>query len=93
LLSHATGTATPGFEPSYYPYLPAHVTKPKETRKVYVVQLPEKCFFAVPKNLKLLAVPLFELYNNEARYGGIIASIPFCISRYHLNLESLESTS
>ena len=23
----------PGFEPCYYPYLPAHVTKPKETRK------------------------------------------------------------
>ena len=33
---------------------------------MYVVQLPEKCFFAVPKNLKLLAVPLFELYTNEA---------------------------
>lgn len=78
----------PGFEPNYYPYLPAHVTKPKETRKVYVVQLPEKCFFAVPKNLKLLAVPLFELYNNESRYGAIVASIPFLISRFHLNLES-----
>ena len=80
----------PGFEPNYYPYLPAHVTRPKETRKIYTVQLPEKCFFAVPKNLKLLAVPLFELYNNEARYGAIIASIPYLISRYHLNLVRLQ---
>ena len=57
----------PGFELNYYPYLPAHVTR--------------------PKNSKLLAVPLFELYGNEARYGAIIASIPHLISRYHLNLE------
>ena len=77
----------PGFEPNYYPYLPAHVTRPKETRAVFVCQLPEKALFAVPKNSKLLAVPLFELYGNEARYGAIIASIPHLISRYHLNLE------
>jgi cleavage and polyadenylation specificity factor subunit 5 len=24
---------------------------------------------SVPKNMKLLAVPLFELYDNTARYG------------------------
>ena len=49
----------PAFEPNYYPYLPAHVTKPKESRTVYIAQLPERCKFAVPKNLKLLAVSLF----------------------------------
>jgi cleavage and polyadenylation specificity factor subunit 5 len=39
----------------------------------------------VPKNLKLLAVPLFELYQNE-RYGQVVASVPACISRFHINL-------
>ena len=39
----------------------------------------------VPKNLKLLAVPLFELYQNE-RYGQEIASVPVCLSRFHINL-------
>ena len=29
-----------------------------------MVHLSEKEYFAVPKNLKLLAVPLFELYDN-----------------------------
>ena len=43
---------------------------------MYVVQLPEKCFFAVPKNLKLLAVPLFELYNNEAEPEPSLCSRP-----------------
>ena len=42
--------------------MPPHMTKPKEVRKQFLVPLPEKCVLAVPKNLKLLAVPLFELY-------------------------------
>ena len=78
----------PAFEPNYYPYLPAHVTKPKESRTVYIAQLPERCKFCVPKDLKLLAVPLFEMYANEAKYGAVAASVPYLISRFHLNLES-----
>jgi len=32
----------------------------------------------VPKNMKLLAVPLFELYDNTARYGPQLSvSRPF----------------
>ena len=42
----------------------------------------------MPKSLKLLAVPLFELYGNEKRYGAVVSSIPYLISRFHLNLES-----
>ena len=38
--------------------------------------------FAVPKNFKLLAVPIFELYDNAARYGPVVASLPHLISRY-----------
>ena len=76
------------FEPQMYPYLPAHITKPKEEHKMFVVQLPEKCYFAVPKNLKLLAVPVFELYGNPGKYGPEIASIPHLLSRYRLNLET-----
>jgi len=77
----------PGFEPNYYPYLPAHVTRPKETRAVFACQLPDAAMFAVPRNLKLLAVPLFELYANENRYGAIVASVPHHVSRFNLNLE------
>lgn len=36
----------------------------QECKKLYVVHLSEREYFAVPKNLKLLAVPLFELYDN-----------------------------
>ena len=38
---------------------------------------------SVPKNMKLLAVPLFELYDNTARYGPHLAAIPHLLSRYN----------
>lgn len=37
---------------------------------------------SVPKNMKLLAVPLFELYDNTARYGPQLSAIPHYLSRY-----------
>uniref|UniRef100_A0A2K5E1Y5 Cleavage and polyadenylation specificity factor subunit 5 n=1 Tax=Aotus nancymaae TaxID=37293 RepID=A0A2K5E1Y5_AOTNA len=54
----------PNFEPPQYPYIPAHTTMPKEHKKLFLVQLQEKALFAVPKNYKLVAAPLFELYDN-----------------------------
>jgi hypothetical protein len=37
----------PHFEELLYPYTPPHVTRPKETKRIFVVHLPEKCYFAV----------------------------------------------
>ena len=37
---------------------------------------------ASPKNMKLLAIPLFELYDNAARYGPQLSAIPHLLSRY-----------
>ena len=37
----------------------------------------------MPKNIKLLAVPLFELYENTARYGPQLSAIPHLLSRYN----------
>ena len=33
--------------------------------------------------MKLLAVPLFELYDNAARYGQQLSAIPHLLSRYN----------
>lgn len=78
--------------------MPAHITKPKECKKLFLVQMPERstCItvdgeanltsvaevLAVPKNMKLLAIPLFELYDNAARYGPQLSAIPHLLSRY-----------
>ncbi|KAK1261092.1 hypothetical protein QJS04_geneDACA001935 [Acorus gramineus] len=76
----------PNFETIMYPYCPPHITKPKECKKLYLVHLSEREYFAVPKNLKLLAVPLFELYDNVQRYGPVISTIPQQLSRFQFNM-------
>lgn len=94
----------PNFETFMYPFLPAHVTRPKECKKLYFIQLPKSSMsipspkpqsrpradgirvaevLSVPKNMKLLAVPLFELYDNTARYGPQLSAIPHLLSRYN----------
>ncbi|CAF1218324.1 unnamed protein product [Rotaria magnacalcarata] len=73
----------PNFEAPRYPYVPAHVTKPKEHIRLYLVQLGESSMFAVPRNYKLVAAPLFELYDNASGYGPIISSLPQALSRFN----------
>lgn len=73
----------PNFETFMYPYVPAHISKPKECKKLYMVTLPEKMVLSVPKNMKLLAIPLFELYDNSVRYGPQLAALPHLLSRYN----------
>lgn len=73
----------PNFETFMYPFLPGHVSRPKELKKLYLIQLPSTKVLSVPKNMKLLAVPLYELYDNSARYGPQLSAIPHYLSRYH----------
>nr|XP_058151472.1 cleavage and polyadenylation specificity factor subunit 5-like [Dasypus novemcinctus] len=73
----------PNFEPPQYPHIPAHITKPKEHKKLFLVQLQEKTLFAVPKNYKLVAAPLFELYDDAPGYGPIISTLPQLLSRFN----------
>eukprot|EP00667_Euglena_gracilis_P022250 EG_transcript_24686 len=72
----------PHFDHAVYPYLPPHLTKPKECCLLFLVPLPERRTFAVPRNLKLLAVPLFELLESPDRYGTLITAVPILISRF-----------
>ncbi|KAK7205587.1 Cleavage/polyadenylation specificity factor subunit 5 [Myxozyma melibiosi] len=73
----------PNFETFTYPFIPPHVTRPKECKKMYLVNLPKHKVLSVPKNMKLLAVPLFELHDNSARYGSQLSAIPQYLSRYN----------
>ncbi len=48
---------------------------------MFLVELGENAVFAVPRNYKLVAAPLFELYDNSQGYGPIISSLPQILSR------------
>jgi hypothetical protein len=37
---------------------------------------------AVPKNLKFLAIPLYELYENAQAFGPQLAALPHYLARY-----------
>eukprot|EP00756_Hemistasia_phaeocysticola_P015983 Hpha_TRINITY_DN15448_c2_g3::TRINITY_DN15448_c2_g3_i1::g.174490::m.174490/K14397/NUDT21, CPSF5, CFIM25; cleavage and polyadenylation specificity factor subunit 5 len=78
----------PNFEALMYPYQPPHVEDPKEVKRLFLVRVPERFVFAVPKNYKLLAVPLFELYENTKRYGSVLASLPQSLSRFTWELQA-----
>lgn len=56
---------------------------------MYLVNLPRKKVLSVPRNMKLLAVPLFELYDNANRYGSQLSAIPLYLSSY--NFEFVDS--
>ena len=37
----------PNFDPMMFPYCPTHIERPKEMRKLFLLCLPERAFFAV----------------------------------------------
>lgn len=83
----------PNFEGYLYPYIPTHINQPKEMKKTFLVQVPSLNdvnennnslpTLTVPSNYKLLAIPLFDLYDNVQTYGQIISSIPLNLSRFY----------
>lgn len=40
----------------------------------------------MPRNLKLIAVPIFELHDHVTRYGPVIAALPLLLSRLQFTL-------
>ncbi|KAM0793253.1 hypothetical protein ACM66B_000715 [Microbotryomycetes sp. NB124-2] len=76
----------PNFEGFMYPYMPIHVSTPKEVKTIFLVDLPEHAVLHVPKNMKLVALPLFELYDNAIRYGPALAAIPHLLSKYDVEI-------
>ncbi|KAJ6803126.1 pre-mRNA cleavage factor Im 25 kDa subunit 1 [Iris pallida] len=71
------------FETLPCPYLPR---KAKECTKLFLVRLQMTQKFAVPKNMRLLAVPLCQLYDNDKTYGTIISGLPQLLSKFSFTI-------
>ncbi|XP_068651192.1 pre-mRNA cleavage factor Im 25 kDa subunit 1 [Aristolochia californica] len=74
------------FETLQYPYLRSNTERPKECTKLFLVRLPRSQQFVVPRNLKLLAIPLCQIHGNHKTYGPIIAGIPQLLSKFSFNM-------
>ncbi|KAG8367194.1 hypothetical protein BUALT_Bualt16G0047300 [Buddleja alternifolia] len=66
----------PNFESLLYPYFPQNVERPKECVKVFLLKLPPSRRFIVPRNSRLLAVPLCQLHEKDEIYGPVISGVP-----------------
>lgn len=65
----------------------------QECKKVFVVPLAEKEHFCVPRNLRIIAVPLFELYDNTVvshRQALCTESFCFTMCPSSLGIERVE---
>lgn len=74
------------FEARPLPYPPPNPRAPKECVKLFLVRLPMARQFVVPRNLKLLAVPLSQIHDNAQVYGPIISGIPNLLSKFSFNV-------
>ncbi|KAG8341317.1 hypothetical protein TRVL_07856 [Trypanosoma vivax] len=78
----------PHFDPLMYPYIPPHISENdvREVRTIFLVHLPPHMLLTTTETEEeLVAVPLFDLYDNTAKYGSLIASIPTLLSRVNIN--------
>ncbi|SBT70211.1 cleavage and polyadenylation specificity factor subunit 5, putative [Plasmodium malariae] len=65
----------------YLPYLPAHITRPKEYVRLYQVSISSKCIFHLPPGFTLKALPLFDLTS----CGVAISGLSSILSRFKLH--------
>ncbi|CDJ50120.1 mRNA cleavage factor-like protein, putative [Eimeria brunetti] len=72
------------FDDELVPYLPPHVTRPKERVRVHQVQLPHRCAFRVPTGFCLTVVPIFEL--SCQRVGLAISGLSHLLARFNIRL-------
>jgi cleavage and polyadenylation specificity factor subunit 5 len=49
--------------------------------KLYAMQLPDKFVFHAPEKSSLMAVPLFAIIDDAAKYGPVLSSLPYLVSR------------
>uniref|UniRef100_J3MST6 Pre-mRNA cleavage factor Im 25 kDa subunit n=1 Tax=Oryza brachyantha TaxID=4533 RepID=J3MST6_ORYBR len=74
------------FDAAPFPYLLPNARAPKECIKLFLIKLPVSRQFVVPRNMKLLAVPLSQIHDNAQVYGPIIAGIPNLLSKFSFNI-------
>eukprot|EP00796_Vickermania_ingenoplastis_P009170 gene9170-6449_t len=78
----------PHLSPLIYPYVPPHISPDavKEVRTVFLVHMERNMEFQIPHaDVELVAVPLFDLYDNTAKYSPDIVSLPVALSRVYIN--------
>jgi cleavage and polyadenylation specificity factor subunit 5 len=72
----------PEFDTNIYPYLPPHVTRPKEEISLFQVVLPPRCVFGLREGVSISAVPVHEIVKTPGNWPASISCLPSLISRF-----------
>jgi cleavage and polyadenylation specificity factor subunit 5 len=72
----------PEFDERLYPYLPSHVTRPKEEVTLIQVVLPPRCVFGLREGTTMSAIPVDEILRDPEAFPIQIRAIPNLISRF-----------
>ena len=72
----------PEFDERIYPYLPSHVTRPKEEITLFQVVLPPRCVFGLREGTTMSAVAVDEILRDPESFPILIRTIPQLISRF-----------
>jgi cleavage and polyadenylation specificity factor subunit 5 len=72
----------PEFDDRIYPYIPSHVTRPKEEITLIQVILPPRCVFGLREGTNMSAVPVHEILKNPDALPILVSALPQLISRF-----------
>jgi cleavage and polyadenylation specificity factor subunit 5 len=74
----------PEFDERVYPFVPPHVSRPKEEITLIQVVLPPKCVFALRESVSISAVAMHDILRSPGSFPFLISSLPVLISRFTL---------
>lgn len=72
----------PEFDERIYPYIPPHVTRPKEEITLLQVVLPPRCVFGLREGTSMSAVSVSTILKNPEEYPPLVSALPQLISRF-----------
>ena len=81
-VQHLSTWYRPYYTTSFYPYLPVHITSPKETEKWYIVSLPETLKMKIPSKYELISISFYDLNANTTSFGYQLSTIPILLSKF-----------
>jgi len=82
----------PEFDSNIFPYLPSHVSRPKECLKIIRVCLPPRCVIKTFSGTTMEFVAVSDILSGGSdEFDEIIRSIPSLMSRFSLKHLALQS--
>lgn len=82
VLEHVATWYRPQFTDDWYPYIPSHITEPKEEERWFVAVFPPDTRLQTCAPYVIGSIPLYTVYNNRSMFDERYSSFPVLISHF-----------